>query len=176
MVFSCSSRCRHDVYKSHTHGGTRTRNLLLRRQTPYPLGHAGGRSHTHTILIPTHITHHTQPLHHTKLNNQSTYTFITCPIHEHTSQPTNQQNHLTNNHTRVGTAHAQTRTHSRAPTQSRTLRHTLQHPNAPTTAKYQHLALLIHLIHCINFSLPLTQLLARYLPRSRPLSLSLALT
>ena len=26
----------------HTHDGTRTHNLALRRGTPYPLGHAGG--------------------------------------------------------------------------------------------------------------------------------------
>ena len=40
------------VHKIHTHGGTRTRNLLLRRQTPYPLGHAGGRPDAHIHLGP----------------------------------------------------------------------------------------------------------------------------
>ena len=31
----CAKKC------SHTHDGTRTHNLTLRRGTPYPLGHAG---------------------------------------------------------------------------------------------------------------------------------------
>nr|CDS28957.1 hypothetical protein HmN_000213400 [Hymenolepis microstoma] len=35
-----------------THGGTRTHNLLLRRQTPYPLGHAGATRRTSTHWSP----------------------------------------------------------------------------------------------------------------------------
>ncbi len=35
------------------HGGTRTHNLLLRRQTPYPLGHAGNRFVTKAVCIQT---------------------------------------------------------------------------------------------------------------------------
>ena len=30
----------YDCYKSFDHDETRTRNLLIRSQTPYPLGHA----------------------------------------------------------------------------------------------------------------------------------------
>ena len=33
-------RYTHSVHMTFTHGGTRTRNLCLRRAAPYPLGHA----------------------------------------------------------------------------------------------------------------------------------------
>ena len=39
--------------KENTHGGTRTHNLLLRRQTPYPLGHAGT-----TLTLPDRRPNH----------------------------------------------------------------------------------------------------------------------
>ena len=49
--------------RSHTRGGTRTRNLLLRREAPYPLGHTSGClpaqpvvAHVWTLIWPMQQT------------------------------------------------------------------------------------------------------------------------
>ena len=44
--------------EKNTHGGTRTRNLLLRRQTPYPLGHAGSDA-PHALINPSKLKQNT---------------------------------------------------------------------------------------------------------------------
>ena len=41
---SCPSSTYWQLIKKYDHEGTRTPNLLIRSQTPYPLGHAAGRS------------------------------------------------------------------------------------------------------------------------------------
>lgn len=93
------------VHKIHTHGGTRTRNLLLRRQTPYPLGHAGECQHAHTYTSShttpnsdkhkhIHITHNCHILYYVT-NIYHSNTTITHHIQLHINSD-DQQTHTDN--------------------------------------------------------------------------------